>query len=319
MVFARRLAIVLFCMTFGLILLGGIVHTTGASLACPDWPLCFGQVFPRMQGGVLYEHGHRLLASAVALVTIALFIVVKYTTSRSPDDPDQYLSAHAAVGIALVFTQAALGGLTVILKLPTLVSTMHLATSMLYFAWATWMWVRLSAASSSDRPMLVPPRLRAQLIWGTGVVYAQIVLGAFVRHSGASMTCGRQALWCNDQILPVGGPQWVQSIHRILAWVALAAVVVGTLPVLRAARLGHRPGIRRLALSTHILVTLQIILGVLTLKTGIHLHVVTTHLALGALLWSALIALIANTATASDPARAQKWEAQGDVKRPAGA
>ena len=56
--------------TLLLIALGGLVHNTESSLACPDWPLCFGKVFPKMEGGILIEHSHRLLASFVGLLSI---------------------------------------------------------------------------------------------------------------------------------------------------------------------------------------------------------------------------------------------------------
>ena len=58
--------------TILLIALGGYVHNTQSSLACPDWPLCYGQFFPKMEGGILIEHSHRLLASLVGLLTIFL-------------------------------------------------------------------------------------------------------------------------------------------------------------------------------------------------------------------------------------------------------
>lgn len=45
--------------TFVLLIVGGLVHGTGSSLACPDWPLCHGQFLPKMENGVLYEHSHR--------------------------------------------------------------------------------------------------------------------------------------------------------------------------------------------------------------------------------------------------------------------
>src|SRR4051794_38915603 len=48
--------------TYLLILIGGLVHGTGSSLACPDWPTCYGTMMPKMEGGVLVEHSHRLAA-----------------------------------------------------------------------------------------------------------------------------------------------------------------------------------------------------------------------------------------------------------------
>ena len=56
----HRYAVVVACATAVLLFVGGLVTSTGSGLAVPDWPLSYGQVFPRMTGGVLFEHGHRL-------------------------------------------------------------------------------------------------------------------------------------------------------------------------------------------------------------------------------------------------------------------
>src|SRR2546427_3612846 len=69
---AGRLAWGLAALTFILLLVGGTVHATGSSLACPDGPLCYGELLPPMRGSVLVEHSHRLLASLVGLLTMAL-------------------------------------------------------------------------------------------------------------------------------------------------------------------------------------------------------------------------------------------------------
>ena len=44
--------------TLLLLLLGSVVHATGSSLACPDWPTCYGTMVPAMEGGVFWEHLH---------------------------------------------------------------------------------------------------------------------------------------------------------------------------------------------------------------------------------------------------------------------
>src|SRR5256886_13537780 len=68
----HRLAVATAGATLVLLFLGGLVTSTGSGLAVPDWPLSFGQVFPPMVGGVLFEHGHRLVAALVGCLTLVL-------------------------------------------------------------------------------------------------------------------------------------------------------------------------------------------------------------------------------------------------------
>src|SRR6478735_7367013 len=132
----RRFAIATASLTFVLLLMGGLVHNTRSSLACPDWPLCFGHVFPKMEGGVLVEHSHRLLAATVSVLAFALMIggLVRALRRR-----DSGVAVTGAIAFGLVLTQALLGGLTVIYRLPTLVSTAHLAVSQLFFVTLIYM------------------------------------------------------------------------------------------------------------------------------------------------------------------------------------
>src|SRR5438067_11454997 len=64
------------CTAF-LIVAGGLVTSTESGLSVPDWPTSYGWnmfTFPleHMVGGILYEHGHRLIASGVGFLTIGL-------------------------------------------------------------------------------------------------------------------------------------------------------------------------------------------------------------------------------------------------------
>src|SRR5712671_2144141 len=107
----HRLAIATAIATFALLVVGSLVHGTGSSLACPDWPLCYGSLFPKMENGVEVEHTHRLVATAVGLMTPALLTLLARTRDR------RLLGLGIAAAI-LVVVQGVLGGITVLYQLP---------------------------------------------------------------------------------------------------------------------------------------------------------------------------------------------------------
>jgi len=71
-----------------LIALGGLVTSKGVGMAVPDWPNTYGYnmfFFPVSQwvGGIFYEHTHRLVASAVGLLTSILALWLYGRNSRN--------------------------------------------------------------------------------------------------------------------------------------------------------------------------------------------------------------------------------------------
>src|SRR5262245_58350565 len=114
--------------TYVLLIVGSLVHGTGSSLACPDWPLCHGTAFPEMKNGVEFEHTHRLVAGTVAVMTTVLSVLVL----REP----RYRSLRglAIAAPIMVFAQALLGGITVLMRLPRAVTLSHLTLSMCFFS-----------------------------------------------------------------------------------------------------------------------------------------------------------------------------------------
>src|SRR5580765_3077373 len=87
-----------------LILIGGLVHGTGSSLACPDWPTCYGSLMPKMEGGVLVEHSHRLAAGTVLIMTLALALML----ARGAAPEQRRLRPYGWLAFALVIVQAVL-------------------------------------------------------------------------------------------------------------------------------------------------------------------------------------------------------------------
>jgi heme A synthase len=267
-----RFAVATAAATFLLLVIGGLVHPTGSSLACPDWPLCNGQVFPPMRGGILYEHGHRLAALTVSVLTVTLAALV--FQARRPRAL-RWLSLGA---VALVGVQASLGAFTVIYKLPLIVSASHLATSMAFFAVVLTLAHRL-------RPEVAwaPPLDRGLVGLTAAAVYAQIVVGALVRHTGSALACGTDLLLCEGALWPAWGPAQVQVIHRALGYAVAALVIASSLRTWRLAADGP-PVRRRLALLGPALAAAQVTLGLLTVASYVALPIVALHLAFGALL-----------------------------------
>src|SRR3954470_23644893 len=180
----HRFAVATAAATYLLILIGGLVHGTGSSLACPDWPTCYGTFMPKMEGGVLVEHSHRLAAGTVVVLTLLLAIML--TVTRDP--ALRRLRPFGWLGVGLVIAQALLGGITVLLRLPTPISTAHTATSLLFFLTVLYVAVRSTPPELLPAGGLSPSVARAALVAGVAV-YFQMVIGGLVRHSGAALAC----------------------------------------------------------------------------------------------------------------------------------
>jgi heme A synthase len=276
---AAQLAAGAACSTWILLLVGCLVHGTGSSLACPDWPLCFGSAFPKMVNGVEYEHTHRLVATAVGVLTIVLAVVLHRRRQE-----DRTAATMGYVGVGLVCFQGLLGGITVLLRLPILVTLTHLATSMAFFCLMVLLAARVRAVVARDDE---DPREAVQLArlrpWAGAVAvatYGQIVLGGIVRHTASGLACFGIPL-CNGELWPSHpGAHWHMS-HRIFA-VVLGIIVVSLARAIRAA--GPRSRAARLAGYAVGLVLVQITLGVLSVYSMLSLSAVTLHLGVAALL-----------------------------------
>lgn len=257
-------------LTWLLILVGGIVHGTGSSLACPDWPTCYGSFFPEMKGGIFFEHSHRLVAASVGLLTIILCILLL-------KQKDSGLKKAGFVAVGLVIFQGILGGLTVIYRLPTAVSTAHLATSMLFLLLLSYIAFRSFGARAPEAVMAkAKPWVLATLIF----VYFQIVLGGLVRHTGAGLACLDIPL-CQGSLWPAGAPPILQvhMLHRICGVLVGLAVFATSW---RVSSLGS--GARPWSWIAPLLVLIQIGLGLWSIYSALGLFPVTAHLGVGALL-----------------------------------
>ncbi len=304
----HRFALATAAATYCLLVIGGLVHATGSSLACPDWPLCYGQFFPPMEGGILFEHGHRLAALAVAVLTVALAAVVWRRRT------EVQLRALAGLGVGLVLFQASLGAITVVRRLPLIVSAGHLATSMAFFSLVIYLAWRLRPGPAPA----VPAAPRRPAAAAALAVYVQIVLGAFVRHTGSGLACNVQIPLCNGALWPSGGAAQLHMAHRILGVVVAALVIASAAAAMRAARAAGRGLPWALAAAAPALVLAQTAVGFLTVTTFISVPVVTVHLALGALLLADTLALFLTLGARGAPVDATSGSRQAGFAPAAG-
>lgn len=115
--------------TFILIIIGGYVSATGSGLACPDWPLCQGQVIPPLAGAVLIEYTHRLFAIVVTALVLSTMV---YALLKLRDE--RLVVALSTASFALLTVQIILGMVTVRTELDPVVATAHLGLASGVFA-----------------------------------------------------------------------------------------------------------------------------------------------------------------------------------------
>jgi heme A synthase len=276
----RILSLTLAVLTLILVGLGSYVRVTGAGLACPDWPLCFGEVVPPMEVGVFQEVAHRYLAGIVVILTIVLFS--KLWKIRHSNPWGVKLGVFALV---LLVVQSVFGALTVLLRLQPSVVTTHLALGTLFLQ--LMLLFVVGAKKRQPSPM---PESRG-FIWATGIFVAlfvvQILLGGYVSTGGAALACPAFPHCGAGDVLYK--PQILQLTHRTTAYV-LALFSIGLLvAVLRNRNVSKRA--RILSAVTLFLMVLQIGFGIMNVYARISpkLSVIHQVLAQGILFHALLI------------------------------
>jgi cytochrome c oxidase assembly protein subunit 15 len=292
-----------FC-TFLLIIAGGLVTSTGSGLAVPDWPLSYGQLMPPMVGGIFYEHGHRMVATSVGLLTVILVIWIWRKDSR------RWMRWLALVALGAVIVQGALGGLTVLFMLPTAISASHATLAQTFFSivsaialFTSKWWFQFEY----EKPKVIIPKTNVTLcVIVASAVYLQLILGAIMRHTGSGLAVPDFPL-AYGQLIPSISPEAMESYNRILIHedVRLAAdgaitanqviihmlhrlwaVAVASLVVILALRFRSvsNPAHYLVARLMVLLVVVQVGLGAWTVLSRRAVEIATAHVAVGALL-----------------------------------
>jgi cytochrome c oxidase assembly protein subunit 15 len=275
---ARRLAVAfgaLVVLVVGLMVLGALVRAHGAGLACPDWPLCFGQLVPSMDLRVAFEWSHRLVAGGVALVFGALALLTLRRTSTAP--AVRRLIVAATLILAL---QILLGALTVWHLLASWTVTAHLVSGSAFAA--SVLLVARGLADESRGVISVPPVPTAARVWisaAAALLVIQMVLGGLVSSRYAGLACPDWPTCSGGAWFPSWqGAVGLHLLHRSVGY-ALAVTLAGAAVVCRRA-----PSLSGLTILAAILVVLQVIVGVVNVRFVIPVEVTGLHTGLAALL-----------------------------------
>ena len=258
---------------------GGVVTSIGAGMAFPDWPTSLGSynLINPVEGwwevpAYLAEHGHRLIASLVGMLTVTLAAWTWWA------DPRAWMRKLAVGAVALVVVQGILGGLRV-LWVSIDLAMVHACVAQLFFALLVAMTLFVTDTWRTRGGVLpstgTADRLRRWSYAAAGTIYLQIVLGAMLRHPGAGMSGGYTALHVTGAFVVVG-------------------IVLGVL-VLAEKHFDAVPAVRRTAWVLTGAMGLQFALGLASLlltlyepsgQGGVLAYVMLTvaHLVVGALL-----------------------------------
>ncbi|MCI0605176.1 COX15/CtaA family protein [bacterium] len=273
--------------TLLLIVAGGLVTSQDYGLAVPDWPKSYGMWFPPMIGGVFYEHGHRMIAGFVGILTVILTAWLWWK------EPRKGVRLFGTAALLSVIAQAILGGITVLYFLPTWVSTVHATLAQTFFcmivclAVFTSRWWKENGTRTGKPPAGNPT---GRFILATGLIYLQLILGSWMRHSNAALAIPDFPLAFGKIIPPFMTPEVaIHFAHRVGALLVLAIISWNLLVVIGSYR--KEPVLFRPSVVLILLVMVQITLGAFTVWTRTGVLFATAHVIVGAILLGASLVL----------------------------
>ena len=287
-----------------LICSGGLVTSHGAGMAVPDWPNSFGYnmfLFPlsRWVGGVFFEHTHRLIASGVGLLTVALCVLTLVVERRA------WVKWLAGVAVLAVIVQGVLGGLRVT-EHSALLGLFHGCLAQGFFCLVATIALVTSRFWRGIERAGQPGEIRALRFWTvtiTVMLFIQLALGASMRHShtglaipdfpaayggffppldAASIARINEVRAITQSAPPITSDLiLLQYIHR--GWAVL--IVIGLVSVATAILRNRQvPGAARSAARFWILlVVAQFLLGAWTIWSNKAADIATSHVFVGAL------------------------------------
>ena len=316
----HRLALIAAIIAFVVIVLGAFVRLSDAGLGCPDWPGCYGQLTWPVESGEIQQANqafperlvesskawkemvHRYLAGTLVLLVVGINFLAWKTGARGS------VRTLAAVLLALILFQAALGMWTVTLKLLPVVVMGHLMGGLATFSlllWLTW-----STGSGERTPTGESIRqLRPMILLAFAVLVVQLALGGWTSANYSALACpdfpACQGQWWPEAnyrdgfilsreigvdyeggVLDLRSRVAIQMAHRTGALITF--ILLGILSI----RLMRRPPARQDGMILGVLLLTQVSLGIQNILLQLPLVNAVAHNGMGALLLAAMLWLV---------------------------
>jgi heme a synthase len=285
----HRFSKVVVASTILLLLAGSLVTSTGSGLSVPDWPTTYGWnmfTFPpsKWVGGIFYEHGHRLIASTVGFLTILLAGWLWIA------EPRRWMRWLGVSALAAVILQGVLGGLTVLFFLPTTISSAHAGLAEIFFCMTVAIALFTSRSWLETGDAVDDGTLRRVATATTAVIYAQILIGAVMRHSDAGLAIP-DFPWMFGHLIP---DHWdpkiaVHFAHRVGALIVVLSAIATSAHIWYYH--AKRSELTRPASLMLLLVATQVTLGALTVLSRRDVWINSVHLVNGALVLATSIVI----------------------------
>ena len=263
-----------------LISIGSATRVMEAGLACPDWPLCYGNLFPlqHMNIRVFLEWFHRLDAFLVGTFIVAQFILSILWRKYLPI----WLPKLYSLLLFLIILQGSLGAPTVINTLASLTVTAHLLIALILLMTSIFVNQNLERIGVNSKNF----NLESQFIWWKISVifpllmtFVQSIIGARLSSTWSAHIC----LDFNQNCLNL-------NLHRLFAIPTAISILIPLFIAFNNKELFMTN--KKLLISIFFLLILQISLGFFSLINNLSQpFILVSHQLIASLLIATLSAL----------------------------
>ena len=282
----RNLLTVATIFTILLVAMGGVLCVTQSIKSCPDWPGCFGKLFPPLETSPILEYTHRILAASSGLLILSAAIAGLVRTRRL-----RWILVPPLIACVLVVEVSLFGAMVVLRGITPGWAAVDLGSALLVVALMVTSCViahaRKNHPTMADQIKFNNPF--AKLVLATvAVAYGVLLSGVLVAGKNSITAC---LGW------PIYSPQLIQTnshgvgnIFRLtLSAIGIFLIMMMLMQIWRNRLI--MPAVFRIARWVLAVFVLEILIQVLLVAIGFEISLLVAYTVTAAIFWSLLVAL----------------------------